>query len=220
MQISPKQVELGRRLIDWTQPNLAKAAGVSKDTIVSLENSKSLPHQSTLSKIISALTSHGVEFTDGDGVRKHQRIIRTLTGREGFRQLYEELYESAQKEGAHICLYNGVSQLVIDALGDDYVALQKARMDKIKDRYTFQVIVEEGDSLFFGAKYCDYKWLKSDLFLKETFYVFGDTVAFIDFSNPLTITVIEHEGIANSHRVLFSMAWKHEASPPDENYKN
>lgn len=54
-----------------TQAQLAKAAGVSMVTIVHFEAGKTIPHGDTLAKILHALESRGIEFTNGDapGVR-------------------------------------------------------------------------------------------------------------------------------------------------------
>jgi transcriptional regulator with XRE-family HTH domain len=73
MKISRKMLRAGRALLDWNQHDLAKAAGVSVETIRRLEGDESVSTLAdTRDAIEAAFTSHGIEFIDdrGEGVLK------------------------------------------------------------------------------------------------------------------------------------------------------
>jgi len=69
--ITPEQCRAARGLLKWTQPQLARLARVSKDTVRHFESGRQEANPSTLIVIKLAFETHGVEFTNGDapGVR-------------------------------------------------------------------------------------------------------------------------------------------------------
>jgi transcriptional regulator with XRE-family HTH domain len=71
MLITPSQCRAGRALIDWTQPELAKASGLGISTVVDFERERRRVSDDAVSAMRSALERKGVEFTNGKrpGVR-------------------------------------------------------------------------------------------------------------------------------------------------------
>src|SRR6202043_1968283 len=65
--ISPAQCRAARGLIDWTQQQLADAAGVGIVTVRQFESGAAEPRRSTLEVIARALNAAGVEFIDQNG---------------------------------------------------------------------------------------------------------------------------------------------------------
>ena len=72
--LTPAQCRAARGLIDWSQRQLAEAAGVGVATIRLFEAEKGEQRRSTLSVIKNAFEAAGVEFTNGNqpGVRLRQ----------------------------------------------------------------------------------------------------------------------------------------------------
>ena len=71
MLIIPAQCRAARGLLDWTQPDLAKASGLGLSTIVDFERDRRRVSEEAVSAIREALEGNGVEFTNGKrpGVR-------------------------------------------------------------------------------------------------------------------------------------------------------
>jgi len=64
------QMRAARGLLQWTQEDLAREAGVSSLTVRNIEAGKTKPNPATMTVIRQALERHGVELTDdGRGVR-------------------------------------------------------------------------------------------------------------------------------------------------------
>jgi transcriptional regulator with XRE-family HTH domain len=61
-------VRTARALLDWTQPDLAKAAGIALATLKRFEQGYRVPTDRTLAKIFKVLKKAGVEF-QADGKR-------------------------------------------------------------------------------------------------------------------------------------------------------
>jgi len=69
--LTSSQCRAARGLLDWSQQQLADAAGVGVVTVRQFEAGKGEPRRATLAVIEQALQVAGVEFTNGDrpGVR-------------------------------------------------------------------------------------------------------------------------------------------------------
>ena len=74
--ITPEQIRAARGLLDWTQAELARAAGLSEVAVKNLERGRTDPRASTLSAIQQAFDRAGLVFLDpgdtrngGSGVR-------------------------------------------------------------------------------------------------------------------------------------------------------
>ena len=78
--ISSEQCRAGRALLDWSQGDLANAAGVGIVTVRQLEAAIHVPRRATLEVIRRALEGAGVEFIDenggGPGVRLRKRQLK------------------------------------------------------------------------------------------------------------------------------------------------
>lgn len=72
--LSPAQCRAARGLIDWSQMELAKRAGVGIVTIRQLEAGVHAPRRSTLDVVRRALEAAGVEFIAENGAGAGVRL--------------------------------------------------------------------------------------------------------------------------------------------------
>jgi transcriptional regulator with XRE-family HTH domain len=73
-------VRTARALLDWTQPDLAKAAGIALATLKRFEKGYRVPTDQTLAKVFRVLKKTGVGFED-DGRRlgvsiSHRKVAK------------------------------------------------------------------------------------------------------------------------------------------------
>jgi len=61
--LTPAQIRAARAMLDWTQGELAKRAGISKTGLNNIERGSADPKASTLTAIRRAIEDAGVEFT-------------------------------------------------------------------------------------------------------------------------------------------------------------
>lgn len=65
--ISPAQCRAARGLLNWTQPDLAKAAGIGETTLRQFELERGQPRNATLVVLRQAFESAGIEFLAENG---------------------------------------------------------------------------------------------------------------------------------------------------------
>lgn len=65
--VSPAQCRAARGLLDWSQQDLARQAGIGIVTVRQVENGATEPRRSTLAVVRQAFERAGVEFIDQNG---------------------------------------------------------------------------------------------------------------------------------------------------------
>ena len=72
--MSPMQCRAARALLDWTQPDLAEASGLSLTTVVDYESGRRRVSTEAADRMRAALEAAGIEFTNGKrpGVRMNK----------------------------------------------------------------------------------------------------------------------------------------------------
>ena len=212
-----EQIRAARALLDWSQSDLAEHSGLSQTGIARIENGTNQPNSRTLAKIEAAFEKADIEFLGTSGVRKMSGEIKVLRGREGFRSFMDDVYEKARDLGGEISLFNGMPKLFNKLLGEDWYQMHARRMDEVKGNYNFRIMVKEGEELFIAGDFAQYRWFPGNLFREKTFYAYGNTLAFMSFSeDDVEIRMITQADFADSFRVLFNIAWDHVAMVPEQ----
>lgn len=213
--MTPDQARAARALLDIKQDVVAEKTGISKQTISNAENGKTDLSATNTDKLRLFYETHGIEFTDYDGVRRKPSGLRTLKGRSGLQEMYAELYKALRRKEADIWLYNGVSHLVADTLGTEFVAKHKEKMAAQAGSFSWRVVVEEGDDAFWGHDYAHYRWIPKQFFNDQTIYVFGDCVGIVDFAGDVTIELFDRKSMAGTLRLFLETVWNTHAHDPD-----
>lgn len=209
-------MRMARAKLDLSQDQAAESIGITKKTLSNAENGTNRLSSDNLEKLKFFYMTRGLEFTDFNGVRETPTGLRTFKGKSGFQEFYEDQYKTFKAEGGNIWLYNGVSELIINALGVDYIEMHKARMSKIKAKINYRVIVEEGDATFFGSDYAHYRWLPKEQFNDKTIFVYGSKVGLVNFDDDITVILIDQKEFAETLRRLMENMWDMNAKEPDQ----
>jgi transcriptional regulator with XRE-family HTH domain len=202
-------------LLGLDQKDVADASGVNVNVLSRIERGEARPQERTLAKLSSFYERAGIEFLETDGVRRRKALVHVYEGQSGFRQVMDQVYETARDRGGPISLFNGPPRLFLKWLGEDWYAMHAARMRKVKSKIDFRIIVKEGERAFIAGDFARYRWFPKKKFRERTFYAFGDRVAFLNFEDDVRIVVIEQEEMAESFHILFDIAWDHMAIEPD-----
>ncbi len=208
MIISPEQLRAARAILEISQDAVAKEVGMTHTKLSRLEKGTTDATSSDLSDIQSFYESKGLEFIDNHGVRVRQTFETVYYGQKGLRELMDVLYETANTEGGEICQFHLGSGKFRQWLGDDWYKMHSARMTKIKGKFDFKIIVNEGASVFIAKDFAKYRWYPKEKMTERTLYIFGNKVClFYPEPEQLEIRVINDRGLADQMKELFSAVW-------------
>lgn len=207
--ITAAQLRAARGLLNWTRTELAKASGISAETIKNIEHGLYTPQESTVAAIVSGFAAHDVEFTEGDGVRKCTNIVINYEGKQDFRRYADDIYTILLDNPANrkIYVFGNNDKEFIDALGD-YADVHLQRMSRMEG-LVFRSLVLEGIDVMV-TKYIEYRRLK-DIPFAIPFSVYENRFDFIMYGEGKSfprVVAIKSEPVAAAYRAQFEAMWK------------
>jgi transcriptional regulator with XRE-family HTH domain len=218
--ITAAQLRAARGLLDWSRSDLSKASKVSQETIKNIEHGVFRPQETTEEAIIGAFAAQGVEFTDGNGVRRVRDSVLRLEGVDGFKRFVDSVYETArlpyspEMENKLICISNVNESLFSEYLGD-YLPFHVRRMNEIKD-LKFKVLVKNpsGAARITEARdsqYRECRQIPGDYTGNVPFYVYGNSLAILIFDEKPApqIVIISSPLVAKAYREQFDIMWSY-----------
>lgn len=194
------QIKAARAFLNWTQDDLAKRAGVSAQTIISIEKAVT-PLRSargnTINNIAEAFEREGIIFTATGGVDIKSDIATPLTGPDWFDRILDDVYYTLlDKRDAEILTFGSD-----DALNDEKTIgyIHKIRNAGIRMRD----IIKAGNTCMMGSV-SDYRWIKPEYFQNYIKTIYGNKVV-LDFGD--TGLLIKNEHLAAVERNQFNLIW-------------
>ncbi len=207
--ITAAQLRAARGLLNWTRTELAKASGLSAETIKNIEHGIYVPQESTISAIVNACAKHEIEFVEGEGVRKSTSIVINYEGKTDFRRYVDDIYDIlvANPGNRQILVFGNNDKEFIEALGD-YASIHLQRMSRLEG-LEFRTLVLEGiDALV--TKYIEYRRLKNIAFAIP-FSVYANRFDFITYGQGSLyprVVAIKSQHVADAYRQQFEAMWK------------
>lgn len=212
MTITTAQIRGARGILNWSQQDLSDRTDISTTSIGSIEKGTTKPRANTLKIIQTAFENNGIEFIEPDGVKRRSDEIRIFTGRSGYLDFFEDVYETlAQHPGSEV-LVNNVDERRFVKLHGDQASYHVSQMDKLED-ITYKVLLREGDNFFALNDWAEYRWLPKTHFSSVPFYSYGKKLAIILFDTEPKIIVIDHVAVSEAYRVQFMGIWENAITP-------
>jgi|GEM_PF-807327 len=214
MKITRYAFKAARALLDLEQKDVEVATGIPRQRISSFETGNADIGRKTYDKLREYYEAHGIVFLEHDGIRRKSNTeYQILSGTQGIRAFYDDVYKVAAEEGGDFAIFNGVPSELVKWAGNQWYKQHAKRMTAIKENYHFRVIVEEDEKNLIGQEFVTYGWIPKDKFNDKTIYIYGSNVAFLIFdNNDLNIILIRNKDIAKSQRILFNSVWENLAS--------
>ncbi len=211
--VAIEQIRAARALLNWSQEDLAKAAGLSKPALANIERGTSMPRIDTIQSLQVALEEGGVEFTEGTGVRLRGEILKVevFEGRNALFRLWEDQFETLKKTGGER-LFFGVDERRIDELAGDKFFRQMMEKFK-KHNITSRILIQDGDT-YFVEPVSHYRWISRELFEQVPYCVYANKYAINIMRNKTPkIVLVENNDIAKSYRQQFEHVWSQAKIP-------
>ncbi len=195
--ITGNQSIMARQLLGWQQNDIADAIGFSIVTIQRFEQGRVVPKKATLDKIFQTYSNHGIEFLDGEGVRRRQDTITIYDGADFYLKLLDDVYYTLKEKKGEL-LY----MFVDNELSPPEVIKSEARIRKIAN---VRSMVREGDThLLYPLK--EYRYIPGNYYANYNVVIFGDKVATMLDNNTKAMVVRDQNG-AEIMRNIFNQLW-------------
>lgn len=206
--ISATQMRAARAVLDLSQGQVAEHIGIAPNTLSKIESGQTDPAASRIQEIQSFYEMNGLEFTEGDGVRKKKGEIKIFKGRDGFLDFYRYVLRIAEQQGGQFLVSN-VNEALFDFWLGDKLDEYVDEITKIEN-LSYKVLIKEGDFNFAASEYAEYKWIPEKSFTNIPFYIFGDHMAMILFDEHKDVSVylIGEEELTKAQRAIFFNNWK------------
>lgn len=220
MSITTAQIRGARGLLGWNQSDLSDRTGISTTSIGAIENGNTQARESTLVLIRRAFEGGGVEFIGQDGVRIRNSQVRTYSGKAGFWDFYEDVYNTVVANPGKVLVSNVDERDFEKWLAEENLKTHVERMRSIQG-LSYQILIREGDTHFLATPdYCEYRWIPKKDFTSVPFYIYGDKMAVLLFNVEPTVIVIQQASVADAYRKQFASMWDNSMEPKGSEIKS
>jgi len=207
MYLSATQIKAARAMVDWSQEDLAAATNLSKATICKVEQGMFSRHETNMI-ICRAFTNIGIEFIEGEGVRRRNEDFGIFGGSTGCEKFFNDILHSVKEKGGDIvCMITSPEMMMLSC--------GMTNRDGVKQMEQLSAIASV-KCLVPGT--CDPSLLPSFQFRATPklqippapFYVYGNKCAFavIDSGVDFKFMVVKDAGWAQVWRERFYMLWE------------
>lgn len=208
-----RQIRAARALLDWSQPDLARASGLATSSVKNIESECGTARKETLDAISDAFERNGIEFMPGSGVRIKSQAVTVHDNRHATADLLDDIYAHVQACSVREVLISGLDEgHSIDTDGAALLQRHIARLTEagIRER----ILICEGDTRYLNAPEC-YRWLPREYFTRNApIYIYGDRVAIHSGSLRRRAVIIENRSLAQHLRKQFDLLWDEVAAAP------
>lgn len=206
MTITTAQIRGARGILNWSQQDLAQRTGISATSIGSIENGQTTPRESTLSTIRKTLENGGIEFIGLDGVRIKNAVIKIFSGIQGFKDFYDDVYETLRADPGTVYVSN-VDESDFLKFGTEMFELHTDRIKKLGN-IKYKILIKEGDTNFAASSYAEYRWIPKEQFATVPFYIYGTKIGILLLGAETNVIVMNYSAIADAFRIQFETTWQ------------
>jgi transcriptional regulator with XRE-family HTH domain len=207
--MTTSQMKAARALLDWTQNDLARAAGLHLNVINNIERGTSNPRRGTIEKLQETLEHEGIAFLNATGVelkREAVGVIR-LQGENFLRDLTAGIIAALPVGGEVLSLLSDIRNFSghDPAAGKTYQAEKEAK--NLKER-----LITRDMPGFYPRHSQTYRVVAPDLLGPVDTVIYADCTAHI-FWNQNEALILKNADLAATKRRLFERLW-HDGHEP------
>ncbi|MDX2028078.1 MAG: helix-turn-helix transcriptional regulator [Alphaproteobacteria bacterium] len=208
--ITGRQIRAARGLLEWKAEDLAKRAGVARETISKIEADAVQPHEKTLANITRAFEDSGVEFLGDRGVSVKNDEVVTLKGENIYFRILDDVIASLRNKEDAEALFACVNDKVSPpAVVENYRRLRQTGIG-------MRSLVKEGDIYLMGQLE-EYRYLPKKFFHNNATVIYGDKFATMildpDTGADAGAVIIRNPHVAAAQRNLFNLIWSDAKKP-------
>ncbi len=202
------QIKAARALLDWTQAQLARAAGMHLNVINNIERGTTNPRQGTLEKIQATLEGQGIVFlgTRGVELRRDSVTLIKLEGDDFLRQLTADILAAAP--GTEVL---SILADIRNFAAHDPDANKAFYAEKDASQIRERLITRDMPG-FYPRHSESYRVVSPDLLGPVDTILYADRVAHIFWSQKQA-AILKSPDLAETQRRLFESLWSTGTEP-------
>lgn len=197
------QIKAARALLDWTQADLARAAGLHLNVVNNTERGTANPRQGTLEKIQAALEGNGIALIGNRGVELRRDIVSMLRHEgEGFiRALTVDIVANTPSDGEVLSILPDIRNFS----GADPEANKAYQEQKSQKGFGERLVTRDMPG-FYPRNAGAYRVLAVESLGPVDTIIYGDRVAHI-FWNAQEVVILKNADLAATQRRVFEQFW-------------
>jgi DNA-binding XRE family transcriptional regulator len=191
--------------------DLAQKADVTTVTVRNIESDAVQPQEKTLASILTCFDKQGVEFQDDEGVKIRKQQVRTYSGKAGYRQFLDHVYETLQ-DGGRIRQFNFGDMRYLPYT-DNFVDEHLKRMEEVEGLDARVLALEEESDVTVG--YCSYRYLPKQFGTMAPWYLYNDylVMSLNETGNKREFISIHSKLLAERYVLEFDIFWEMAKEP-------
>ncbi len=207
--ISAVQSKNARQLLSWHQEDLADNAKVCVQTVRNLEKGEAvLP--STIEKIRCTFEVSGIEFLEGDGVRRRITWCSIYNGSDNCDKLFNDISNSLKQHGGEVLAYISDYEVMVKKSGTPRRNILE-RLNALCESGDVRCVINESSVRSDFMPSFAYRAVPTSFVpIRKSIFVFGKKYADVlwDASGRFYVVVVDAEATAQSYRQDINDLWQ------------
>lgn len=224
--ITARQCKAARHLLGWTQENAATASGVGISTIGSFENTDKTkandnktkatpkaPRADLIDQIREAFEKAGIEFLDGEGVKRRCQNTRTYNGPNACHDFFDEMVKEAKVNDCEIIAFIRLQEILTKYSGE-HCSNNLQRLTQLHEITNVKCILSDPRPPSFLMPSFEIKTVPKAALSPVSFFVYGNKMAqvYMDACLELSVLAVYEASMAQEYKNIFAFYW--DAAPP------
>jgi DNA-binding XRE family transcriptional regulator len=209
--ISAAQIKAARAMLDWSQGELAIAAGLSLTTIRSLEMGYP-PRSNTLRKICKTIEDSGLELTESEGIKRRNTEIKFYQGRDSCDQFFDDMLQTVKQKGGEIVAVFKSKEAMIQSCGMINDTL--GQLEPFGEIAPIKCLLSEPLEPSLLCSSFQFRIISKQIIGPISYFAYGDKHAFIlaEGNSAFRFIVYNIAELAQSYKDHFQSLWDN--APP------
>jgi len=207
------QIKAARALLDWSQNDLADAAGLSINTIRNLELGYISPRGSTTNVVRQALEDAGLEFIDNEGIKRRMEEVKIYQGADSCHMFFNDILQTIREKPGDIVCVAKSQEIVAQSYGvKNFNHLD--RLERLSEIANVKCLLSDAaPSRLFNDAF-QFRTISRYHAGPVSYYVYGDKYAVVltEKNDAFRFVVFKSMSLAQAYHANFMSLWDN--APP------
>lgn len=205
--ISANQIKAARAYLGWSQDDLAAAANLSITTVRSLETG----HVSLRSarEVRKAFEVAGLEFTEGEGVRRRVDEVRIYQTSNSCDLFFEDMLQTVRDKGGEVLVMIKSQDMLMHSCGVTDLKNPK-QLALLNGTARVKCLLSENTTPLVCMPSFKFRMAPKHILVPSSYYLYGDKLVIVlcEGRTSFRFVVFAAAGFAQDWRTYFTSLWE------------